>query len=342
MMDGGIARLKRLARDGHLSEIALPFDGTMAPSPPIRSSTAALFALTGWLTPADIWSVNAAGHVSATGLTPKPPIDVSSYESKRLFATARDGTKVPYVVIHKKGLKLDGSTPAWISAYGSYGVGGLHAGLCRPHARPGRCGLHRRLRLRARRRRVRPRLAQGRAACEQAQHLARPHRRVLRPVRQEIHRAGAACDRRPLGRRHHRRPRTRRAAGPVRRRHRRRRLVQSAALRGRAERLRRGTGVGQDQRGVRLPGAQGDRQLPGGAARCRLSGGAAHHRRHRPARRALPRGEDDGAAAGLHQFRQAHPAARRLRRRATASARRVRSRTARRPTPTRSCCGRRA
>ena len=65
---------------------------------------------------------DAAGRATATGLTPKPAIDVSSYQSKRLFATARDGTRVPYVVIHKKGLKLDGNTPAWISAYGSYGL----------------------------------------------------------------------------------------------------------------------------------------------------------------------------------------------------------------------------
>ena len=122
MLDGGIARLKRLAREGHLSEIALPFDGTLSSLTTDPKLDGGLFALAGWLTPADIWSVNAAGHVSATGLTPKPPIDVSSYQSRRLFATARDGTRVPYVVIHKKGLKLDGSTPAWISAYGSYGA----------------------------------------------------------------------------------------------------------------------------------------------------------------------------------------------------------------------------
>jgi prolyl oligopeptidase len=121
MLDGGLARLKRLGRDGRVREIALPFDGTLSVLATDSEHEGGLFSFTGWLTPADIWSVDAAGRVSATGLTPKPQIDVSPYETRRLFATARDGTKVPYSIIHRKGLKLDGRTPAWIWAYGSYG-----------------------------------------------------------------------------------------------------------------------------------------------------------------------------------------------------------------------------
>jgi prolyl oligopeptidase len=121
MLDGGLARLKRLGRDGRLSEIALPFDGTLGAFSSEASLEGGLFSFTGWLTPADIWSVNAAGKVAATGLTPRPQIDVSAYESKRLFAVARDGTRIPYSIIYRKGLKLDGGTPAWIWAYGSYG-----------------------------------------------------------------------------------------------------------------------------------------------------------------------------------------------------------------------------
>jgi prolyl oligopeptidase len=121
MLDGGLSRLKRLGRDGQLRDIALPFDGTLSALNCEAHLDGALFSLTGWLTPADIWSANAAGRVSATGLTPKPRIDVSGYEARRLFATARDGTRVPYDLIYRKGLKLDGSTPAWIWAYGSYG-----------------------------------------------------------------------------------------------------------------------------------------------------------------------------------------------------------------------------
>jgi len=122
MMDGGLSRLRRLERGGRVSEIALPFDGTLRALSCQASEEGALFSFTGWLTPGEIWSVDAAGKVTATGLTPKPPIDVSPYEAQRFFATARDGTKIPYTLIHRKGLKPDGRTPAWISAYGSYGI----------------------------------------------------------------------------------------------------------------------------------------------------------------------------------------------------------------------------
>ncbi|GAA4231859.1 oligopeptidase B [Postechiella marina] len=44
-----------------------------------------------------------------------------NYESKRVWATARDGVKVPISLVYKKGLKLDGTNPLLQYAYGSYG-----------------------------------------------------------------------------------------------------------------------------------------------------------------------------------------------------------------------------
>jgi prolyl oligopeptidase len=122
IMDGGISRLRRLGHDGRVAEIALPFDGTIGSIFTVAGEDGALMSLTGWLTPAGIYSVDTAGHVLDTGITPKPAIDVSAYEAKRFFAAAKDGTKIPYTLIYRKGLKLDGRAPTWISAYGSYGL----------------------------------------------------------------------------------------------------------------------------------------------------------------------------------------------------------------------------
>jgi oligopeptidase B len=47
--------------------------------------------------------------------------DKTQYETKRLWATARDGVKVPISIVWKKGTKLDGSAPMLLYAYGSYG-----------------------------------------------------------------------------------------------------------------------------------------------------------------------------------------------------------------------------
>ena len=44
-----------------------------------------------------------------------------NYISERLWASARDGTKIPISLVYKKGIKLDGSNPTLLYAYGSYG-----------------------------------------------------------------------------------------------------------------------------------------------------------------------------------------------------------------------------
>lgn len=44
-----------------------------------------------------------------------------NYESKRIWAIARDGVKVPISLVYKKGVKLDGTSPLLQYAYGSYG-----------------------------------------------------------------------------------------------------------------------------------------------------------------------------------------------------------------------------
>jgi oligopeptidase B len=47
--------------------------------------------------------------------------NANDYEVKRLWATAKDGVKVPMAVLHKKGIDLDGSNPCLLYSYGSYG-----------------------------------------------------------------------------------------------------------------------------------------------------------------------------------------------------------------------------
>jgi oligopeptidase B len=48
--------------------------------------------------------------------------DRTNYKSERVFATATDGTKIPMSMVYRKGVKLDGSAPLLLYAYGSYGI----------------------------------------------------------------------------------------------------------------------------------------------------------------------------------------------------------------------------
>jgi oligopeptidase B len=49
--------------------------------------------------------------------------DPAAYATLRLWATARDGTKVPVSIVHRRDVKPDGTAPLWIYGYGSYGYG---------------------------------------------------------------------------------------------------------------------------------------------------------------------------------------------------------------------------
>lgn len=48
--------------------------------------------------------------------------DPNKYTTERVFATAKDGTKIPISIVYKKGLNKNGTAPLLLYAYGSYGI----------------------------------------------------------------------------------------------------------------------------------------------------------------------------------------------------------------------------
>lgn len=82
------------------------------------------FSYTSMTTPASIYDFNMDTQERAL----KKQTEVlggfkkDEYTSERLWATARDGVKVPISMVYKKGVKKDGSNPLLLYAYGSYGA----------------------------------------------------------------------------------------------------------------------------------------------------------------------------------------------------------------------------
>ncbi len=121
-LNAGLGGLRRLAPSGAVTTIAMPFAGSIQALYADTLHDGAWFLLQGWARPSVLCHVGADGVVVQTDIAPKPPIDVTPYTSEEVFATAKDGTRVPLSIVYRRGLKRDGSAPLLLNAYGSYGV----------------------------------------------------------------------------------------------------------------------------------------------------------------------------------------------------------------------------
>jgi prolyl oligopeptidase len=123
-LDGGIGKVRRLAYDAAGPEaVKLPVKGSvdgLFTDPRVLGAT---FSLESWVVSRGWYEYQpTAKAVVDTKILPKSPIDVSGYTSQEVKVKGPDGVEIPVSIVHKKGLKLDGKRPVWLTAYGSYGI----------------------------------------------------------------------------------------------------------------------------------------------------------------------------------------------------------------------------
>jgi oligopeptidase B len=78
-----------------------------------------------FITPSSVFDYDVEKHTSTLLKQNEVPggYDPSKYKSERVWATARDGVRVPISVVYRADLKkADGSNPLYVYAYGSYGI----------------------------------------------------------------------------------------------------------------------------------------------------------------------------------------------------------------------------
>ena len=123
-LDGGLGRLRRLPyNNGAVQSVKLPFDGAIQSLITNAMEPGAWLELTSW-TQSPLWYAldPKTGKLADTALVAPSPVDFSQIESEEVKAKSADGTMVPLSIIHKRGLVLDASHPAWIEGYGAYGI----------------------------------------------------------------------------------------------------------------------------------------------------------------------------------------------------------------------------
>ena len=117
------ARLRRFRLSGEeLAPIELPTLGSVAELSGERRSSTLFFAFTSALTPTAIMSHDVETGNTAIWRTPSVTFDPSRYETRQVFVSSRDGTRVPMFVTGRKSLPRDGTAPVYLYAYGGFGV----------------------------------------------------------------------------------------------------------------------------------------------------------------------------------------------------------------------------
>ena len=91
---------------------------------PEFETSAIRFNYASMITPISVYEYDFKSHESQLLKQQEIPsgYDKTQYETRRLWATARDGVKVPVSIVWKKGVKFDASAPMLLYAYGSYGI----------------------------------------------------------------------------------------------------------------------------------------------------------------------------------------------------------------------------
>ncbi len=123
-LDAGLGGLRRMAPDGTVTKIQLPFAGSIDQDLFYADTRhdGAWFLLQGWVRPPVACHVAPDGTVTQTDIAPPPRLDLSPYRSQEIFAPARDGTKIPLSIVYRQGRKRDGQAPLLLEAYGAYGI----------------------------------------------------------------------------------------------------------------------------------------------------------------------------------------------------------------------------
>jgi prolyl oligopeptidase len=102
--------------------VQLPDIGTVAGFGGYKSDQEFFYTFTNFTTPGTIFRYDIAQASSTLYKKSELKANTDGFETRQVFYTSKDGTKVPMFVVHKKGIKLDGNNPVFLYAYGGFQI----------------------------------------------------------------------------------------------------------------------------------------------------------------------------------------------------------------------------
>jgi len=103
-------------------EIKLPGIGTATGFDARKEDQVLFYSFSSFVMPATVFKYEVATGKSTVYNKPEVKFNPDQYETKQLFFTSKDGTRVPMFLSYKKGIKLNGKNPVLLYGYGGFNI----------------------------------------------------------------------------------------------------------------------------------------------------------------------------------------------------------------------------
>lgn len=115
--------IRRFKTDGNsLPPVKLPGLGTATGFGGKSDQNETFYYFTSFTSPGAVYRYDVTKNASTLLKAPQTQFNRDHYEARQIFATSRDGTKIPMFIVSKKNLKLDGNNPTLLYAYGGFNI----------------------------------------------------------------------------------------------------------------------------------------------------------------------------------------------------------------------------
>lgn len=115
--------IKQYDYNGNLvRDVDLPGIGTARGFGGSFDSDEFFYTFTSFTVPVSVYNYNIATGESELHRRPELDFNPDEYETKQIFYSSKDGTKVPMFIVHKKGIELNGKNPTWLYSYGGFNI----------------------------------------------------------------------------------------------------------------------------------------------------------------------------------------------------------------------------
>lgn len=122
-MVDAVSKVLQYDFDGKLiREVTLPGVGSAGGFGGKTKAKEIYFSFTNYNTPSSSYKFNPEDGTYILSWKPEISFNSDGYESKQIFYTSKDGTKVPMIITYKKGLELNGKNPTILYGYGGFNV----------------------------------------------------------------------------------------------------------------------------------------------------------------------------------------------------------------------------